>query len=45
MEYSVVGEVLLDGSRAHPETVVEEKGCDVFTFGGGKIVVKDTYLK
>jgi ketosteroid isomerase-like protein len=26
-------------------TVIEEKGCDNFTFQDGKIFVKDTYLK
>ena len=33
------------GTDADDGTVVSERGCDVFTFRGDKIAVKDTYLK
>jgi ketosteroid isomerase-like protein len=40
-----VSEWVFSGTDADDGTVVEEKGCDIFTFQDGKIIVKDTYLK
>ena len=40
-----VSEWLFTGTDAEDGTRVEERGCDIFTFQDGKIVLKDTYLK
>jgi ketosteroid isomerase-like protein len=40
-----VSEWVFSGTDAEDGSVVEVKGCDVFTFCDGKIVVKDTFLK
>ncbi|MDA0745528.1 MAG: nuclear transport factor 2 family protein [bacterium] len=40
-----VSEWVFSGTDAEDGTVVEERGCDIFTFRDGKIAVKDTYLK
>ncbi len=40
-----VSEWVFVGTDAEDGTVVEDRGCDVFTFKDGKILVKDTYLK
>ena len=40
-----LSEWVFSGTDAEDGSVVEEKGCDVFTFRDGKIVVKDTFLK
>lgn len=40
-----VSEWTFSGTDAEDGEVVEERGCDVFTFKDGKIVVKDTFLK
>lgn len=40
-----VSEWLFSGTDADDGTVVEVRGCDIFTFRDGKISVKDTYLK
>ena len=40
-----VSEWVFAGTDTEDGTVVEQQGCDVFTFRDGKIVVKDTYLK
>ena len=40
-----VSEWTLSGTDAEDGTQVEERGCDIFTFQDGKILLKDTYLK
>lgn len=40
-----VSEWKLSGTDAEDGTRVEERGCDIFTFRDGEILVKDTYLK
>ena len=40
-----LSEWTFSGTDADDGEVVKEKGCDVFTFRDGKIVVKDTFLK
>ena len=40
-----VSEWVFSGTDAEDGTAVKEKGCDIFTFQEGKIMVKDTYLK
>ena len=40
-----VSEWVFSGTNAEDGTVVERKGCDIFTFQDGKIAVKDTYMK
>jgi ketosteroid isomerase-like protein len=40
-----VSEWTFSGTDADDGEVVKERGCDVFTFRDGKIVVKDTFLK
>ena len=40
-----VSEWVFSGTDAEDGTVVEKKGCDIFTFRDGKIAVKDTYMK
>ena len=40
-----VSEWVFSGTDAEDGTVVEKKGCAIFTFRDGKIVVKDTYMK
>ena len=40
-----VSEWVFRGTDAEDQTSVEEQGCDIFRFRGGKILVKDTYLK
>ena len=40
-----VSEWIFSGTDAEDGSVVEERGCDIFTFRDGKIVIKDTYLK
>ena len=47
MDYKArsVSEWVFVGTDAEDGTVVKDRGCDVFTFKDGKILVKDTYLK
>ena len=40
-----VSEWVFSGTDAEDGSVVEERGCDLFTFRDFKIVVKGTYLK
>ena len=40
-----VSEWVFTGTDAEDGDVVQERGCDLFTFRDGKIAVKDTYLK
>ena len=40
-----VSEWVFRGTDAEDGTLVEERGCDIFTFRAGRILVKDTYLK
>jgi ketosteroid isomerase-like protein len=40
-----VSEWIFTGNDAQDGTAVKERGCDIFTFRDGKILVKDTYLK
>ena len=40
-----VSEWVFRGTDADDGTLVEERGCDIFTFRDGRILVKDTYLK
>ena len=40
-----VSEWVFSGTDAEDGSAVKERGCDIFTFEGGKIKVKDTYLK
>ena len=40
-----VSEWMFRGTDVDDGTVVEQKGCDLFTFADGKILIKDSYLK
>ncbi len=40
-----LSEWIFSGTDDEDGAVVKEKGCDVFTFENGKILIKDTYLK
>jgi ketosteroid isomerase-like protein len=40
-----VSEWTFSGTDAEDGSIVDVRGCDIFTFGDGKIVLKDTYLK
>jgi ketosteroid isomerase-like protein len=40
-----VSEWVFSGTDAESGATVRERGCDLFTFQDGKIIVKDTYLK